>query len=357
MLNAMLNAGLLHATAKHTIKTALAQRYDNLHRKEALKAVATIARFNSQRLSSHQKRIADDYAIQVLGKKQYAPWLYVYTLVSGRFREGWIPDNFFGAVVMPKLNKDLRLVTKFKTFSNVVLKTAALPDVAYYIDGVFYNRGLEVIDIDVLREVIGETWADVFVKKDGSGRGMGVTKLPIKVISKDIFREIGNCVIQSPIQQHNFFEEIIPGSVATVRATTVKDTNGKISLRASYLRIGRKDTAWIQSDNSVRVSIIDKHGELDRFGYTQDWRRWLTHPDTNFVFAKKRIPRFTDAVDACIRLHASVPHFTILGWDITVSHKEEIKVLEWNGEHCDIKFSEATTGPCFTGLAWESLRE
>jgi hypothetical protein len=32
-------------------------------------------------------------------------------------------------------------------------------------------------------------------------------------------------------------------------------------------------------------------------------------------------------------------------------------VLEWNSKHCDIKFSEASTGPCFLGLDWEQYRE
>jgi hypothetical protein len=56
-------------------------------------------------------------------------------------------------------------------------------------------------------------------------------------------------------------------------------------------------------------------------------------------------------------LHATVPHFTIVGWDIAIGSDDEIKLIEWNGCHCDIKFSEATTGPCFTGLNWESLKE
>ena len=50
-------------------------------------------------------------------------------------------------------------------------------------------------------------------------------------------------------------------------------------------------------------------------------------------------------------------HFTIIGWDIIVDDNEKIQIIEWNGEACDIKFSEATTGPCFLGLHWEKYRE
>ena len=93
--------------------------YHKHHEQEALMAVQTIEKFNRQKLSHRLKKQADDYAIQVLGKKLYAPWLYVYTLVSdGNFKEGWIPDNFFGKLVIPELNR-LRSITNVKTFSNL----------------------------------------------------------------------------------------------------------------------------------------------------------------------------------------------------------------------------------------------
>jgi hypothetical protein len=332
------------------------QGYDKHHEQEALTATQTIEKFNCQKLLPRQKQLADDYAIQVLGKKVYAPWLYVYTLVSGgSFKEGWIPDNFFGKLVVPKINK-LRQITHFKTFSNVALKTESIPDVAYYIDGVFYTREFKVIDVTFLREIIGDTSKNVFVKKDESGRGKGVFKLVLGDINEDTFKRIGDCVVQLPIQQHEFFEHIISGSVATVRITTVKNNDGKIDLRASYLRLGRGNTAWVQSDNSVRVAIVDRNGELDTFGYTENWRRWLSHPDSNFSFYKQRVPQFKEAVEYCLKLHALVPHFAIIGWDIAISYDDKVKLLEWNGDHCDIKFSEATTGPCFTGLNWERLK-
>jgi hypothetical protein len=67
---------------------------------------------------------------------------------------------------------------------------------------------------------------------------------------------------------------MVSGPVATIRLTTVKDQAGRIELRAAYLRLGRKNTPWVQSDNSVRVAINNSTGELDTFDYTQDSRRW-----------------------------------------------------------------------------------
>src|SRR5262249_1661874 len=230
--------------------------------------------------------------------------------------------------------------------------------IAYYIDGVFYDKDFGIIDIAALREIIAGSYSDVFIKRDGGHRGEGVRKLAATDLHENMFEQFGNCVIQSPIKQHDFFEEIISGSVGTIRMTTVKNRGGNIEMRASYLRLGRSDTAWVQSANSLRVAIIDGNGELDSFGYTtQDWRRWLAHPDTNFVFSKQRIPRFKEAVETCVKLHALIPQFTIIGWDVTIGNDDRIKLIEWNAGQPGIKFSEAASGPCFTGLNWERLRE
>ena len=342
---------------RKAVRFARVYFFDANHKEVAMKAVHVMQEHNSQKLTPRLKKLVDDYSVEVLGSKRYAPWLYVYALGRGKFKQGWMPENFFQRLVIPKINKDLRHMTDYKSFSNVVLKTEALPDIAYYIDGIFYDKQFCVINILELRELIFTSQIKIFAKKDNSGgRGTGVMKLTDEELTEDYFQRFGNCVIQSWIKQHEFFEEIISGSVATIRITTVKDKIGRIDMRAAWLRLGRRDTSWVRADNSLRVAIMDNNGDFDSFGYTQDWRRWSAHPDTGFTFENKRIPKFKEAIDACIELHNKIPHFTIISWDVTVDDDEKIKVIEWNGDACAIAFSEATTGPCFLGLDWEKYR-
>jgi hypothetical protein len=49
-----------------------------------------------------------------------------------------------------------------------------------------------------------------------------------------------------------------------------------------------------------------------------------------------------------------VPFTSIIGWDVAVDENHNVKVMEWNGDHNDIKFSEATQGACFSDRGWES---
>ena len=103
------------------------------------------------------------------------------------------------------------------------------------------------------------------------------------------------------------------------------------------------------------VAVLDLNGALDSVGYGGDWRKWHFHPDTQFVFEGKKIPYFTKVVETCINLHSLVPHFKAIGWDTCITEDGNVKVMEWNAVYPGVKFHEATVGPCFHGLNWESL--
>jgi hypothetical protein len=357
-VNTMLNLGNIKASAKQfALKQGWIDWYEDMHKKEALQIVNSIQQYNSVKLTPQLKKTADDYAIDVFGDKKYAPWLYVYSLIKGEFLEGWIPDNFYGRYVYPALNKELFVVAEFKSFSDIVFKSEAFPDIAYYIDGFFYNRDLQLISIADLKAIVNETGDKVFLKKDHSKRGNGIAKLGADEINENNIKAFGNCVIQSAIHQHEFFDQFKTGSAATIRIGTVKEPDGKIDMRMSSIRFGPKASEWLQSANTVRVAVINSEGDLDAHGYTGDeWKKSLAHPDTDVAFANKRIPQFKQAMETCIKLHEHVPHYGIIGWDVTVDKDEKIKIMEWNAGHSGITFTEATLGPRFIGLNWEKLR-
>jgi hypothetical protein len=57
----------------------------------------------------------------------------------------------------------------------------------------------------------------------------------------------------------------------------------------------------------------------------------------------------------CLSLHEKLPFARTIGWDVVVDQHENVAVMEWNGWHNDIKFSEAADGPCFADLGWQNL--
>lgn len=300
-------------------------------------------------------RRANEYAREVLGSIRFAPWLHVYSAVSGHFAEGWIPSNYYGTVVSPLKNGVVGPLTDLKTMTRRILHTAALPDLAYVIDGAFYSAELTHVADEDLCALLFAHDDRVFFKEDDTDQGKGLAILHQGEVRPAELRRSVDGVFQAPIHQHDFFADLSPRSTATIRITTVKTPASAVEVRAAYLRVGRANDEFVKSASSFRIPLNQETGELAPFGYMHDWRRADAHPDTHATFAGRSIPCFAKAAALCLSWHASFPYLACIGWDVCVDRNQEIKLMEWNGRQNDIKFSEATSGPCFQGLGWENL--
>ena len=137
----------------------------------------------------------------------------------------------------------------------------------------------------------------VVFKLDGSRQGNGVYVFDRGNFDRETIKSLGNGVIQKFITQHRVFNAFASKPVATLRLT----------------------------------------------------------PDSGVRFSGVKIPAFAQCVATVLDLHQRIPFARCIGWDVTVDADENVQVMEWNGEHNDVKFSEATQGPCFSDLKWERL--
>lgn len=318
------------------------------------KSLVDIEKFLGKTLTPALRRQADEYAKDVLGDLEYAPSLHFYSAMQGRFREGWMPENFYHLVVVPRISFGFAEISSKKSLSNRILRTPALPDIAYYIGGDFYDRDYTPIDRVKLTD-LAKPYGAVFVKGDDSGRGEKVRKVAAKALMDYPFD--GNCVIQRAIQQHPFFEEFVAGVVATLRITTVKSPSGHFGMREAAVRFGRSGAEWLTAGENVAAQIVDGMGTLDELAYTSDWNGWKAHPDTGTMFGGRQVPYFADAVALCESLHAVLPHVAIVGWDVAIDADGKAELIEWNAGHCGIAGPEALIGPLFADLNWERFAD
>jgi len=167
--------------------------------------------------------------------------------------------------------------------------------------------------------------------------------------------KLGNGVFQSFIVQHASLSDFPSAAVSTLRLTTVLNASGSPSLRASYLRFGAADDTHVSSKTHIRVPINSHTGETEGVGYTPGWKQIRCYPDSDISFSNFKYPKFTKACALVLALHKNVPFVHSIGWDVCVNSEQEVKLMEWNAGHNDIKFSEATQGPCFHDLGWEKF--
>lgn len=300
------------------------------------------------KLSEQLSKQCDAYAIKILGSKKYSPWLKVYALAANQFRNGWIPDNYYGDIVLSTAK--LGALSEHKTLNSMIFRNVELLDVFYVINHRFYDVNYKLVNTKKAIELLSNN-KHVF-KQDNVSRGRG-----IHIISKSFMPNwelMGDGVIQRYVNQHQFLNEFTPNSVATFRVTS-KVVNGNVKIIGCFLRFGRDIDNYVKADSLIRVSVCTETGKLDKYGYLPDWRRIQEHPDSKVSFENKIVPAISNILAYCRELHRNLLFVECIGWDIALDEKEKIQLLEWNGLHNDIKFHEAMSGPNFTDMNWEEI--
>src|SRR5699024_6016441 len=231
---------------------------------------------------------ADEYAVDVLGSKRFAPWLYVYAATAGEFREGWIPDNYYMSVVLPAIEgryaglSDTRSMT-----ARIFGDEDEIPDSGYVVRGRTFNASLEpVTSLDEFTELVFAGGQRVVFKADTSVRGRGV-----QILDRDRFRQTAGTlpdgVLQPFIDQHEAFAEFDLRSVCTLRMTSVVEPDGQIAVRAAYMRFGRDTDEYVSADSEIFVPISSAAGAFGSIGYMVNWLEVERHPDSGVEFAGK----------------------------------------------------------------------
>ena len=343
-------------TAKKIAKAALRRHYARNHLRAARFRLATLEAAYGP-LNPADRARCDTYAVEVLGHKKFAAWLYVYAHVAGEFRDGWIADNFYDECVLPHNSGPYGELSGLRSLNMRLFDAPEFPDLAAQINGMVIARDGSVVRDKDLGEVLFAQADRVIFKSDSSQSGIGVVVLDRAGFDPRRVRSLGAGIFQTFVRQHEVFQRLgNTPAVATLRLTTVADETGQISLRGGYLRFGQNNDAYLRSANEVNAVVDLATGELSPVGYLPNWLRIDRHPNSDLPFAGQSIPNFQACRAVALRCHARMPYVRCIGWDMTVDSDGAVKVMEWNGGHNGIKFAEATQGPCFADLDWHRLR-
>jgi hypothetical protein len=304
-------------------------------------------------LDARTKRQITQYSREVLGSIDYAPWLMVYAMYRGKFMEGWIPDDYFGRVVMPQANTGYRTIGKANTLSARLVQTNRFPDKVCFANGTWFRPDGTRLKASQIRSEIFDGSETAFLKREGKSMGEGIIILNRETFDADELTTIGSFVVQRAIVQAQWFEAISPGCVATLRITTGLPFGGTPGMCGAYLRLGCSGARFVATATALKVPVIDQDGALGPFASDPTWVRYRRHPDTGCAFVGLTIPCFKEAVAICEELHARVPQFSVIGWDVAITDAGDIEIMELNLGHPLVSFLEPAVGPCFKEFNFE----
>ena len=333
----------------------LNRRPPEYHARHAARVAQILQDLNQagKTLKRSDVKLCENYAIDVFRHKAFTPWLLAYTAVSGNFKEGWIPDNFYGEKVVPEIQGPYGRMSLLKSMSPAVLNSPSFPDLAMQINGTLFDRAYEHLSFDEARKRLFEHADHIVFKADGSGQGKSIHFLDQDSFNRETVARLGSGVFQRRIQQHAFFQAFSGAAVAAVRITTVVEPTGKISPRAAYMCLPIGSDTHVQGSSRIRMPVDLSNGALAEIALDARWLECLAHPTSGETFAGKKIPAFKACVRTVIAHHQRIAFVGSVGWDVVVDSDGEVQILEWNGFHNGIGFSEATQGPCFADLGWE----
>ena len=332
----------------------LSYRYHHYSVREARRVLKSIETAKGPLLRQIVKH-CDDYSRDVFGHRHFAAWLYVYSAVAGQFREGWIPDNYYGSIVVPQLKGDYGVIARRKSLNSMIFSHNSFPDILSYDNGLFVDTECRVLRPDSIKDKLFADQERVVYKLNNSAQGKGIFFFDRESFDLGAIFQLGDGLFQSCITQHEVFQEFVRESVATLRMTTVSEDDGTTSLRACYLRLSSRIDTHVRSEDSIQIPIDVKIGAFYNVGFTTDWLEIDRHPMSRVKFEGKFIPAYDACVKLVTMLHRKVPAARCIGWDLAIDEKGDVKVMEWNAGNNGINFSEATQGPCFSDLHWERL--
>ncbi|MFV2002935.1 MAG: sugar-transfer associated ATP-grasp domain-containing protein [Paracoccaceae bacterium] len=312
-----------------------------------------VAQFPDHALSRAQKRMITQYARDVFGDAAHAGSLMTFAAFRGEFVEGWIPWTYYLAVLLPRWNNHPLIGAK--TMSRRFVDPDLMPDLAYRVRDCWIDRDYRPVEPDALAGILFRDHQHVFIKADLGASGTDVTKVSRAGFDAAAHAVKGNLAVQAPVTQHGFFDQITPDSVATIRLTTVKQIGARAVCPGCHIRIGINSADIVANVNSVEVGIMDELGTMGEFGKLHDWTRVDQHPQTGFRFGGQLIPGFAKAQELCLRLHDSIPHLTIVGWDIAIDQSGAPRLIEMNTSGPGFDGCQILVGPRFAGLGWEDV--
>ncbi len=294
------------------------------------------------------------YAKEQYGSILFMPWLKVYFIISGKFPYDCIPDNYMDYYVLPKINKNYRMIAKTKTLTKRILNTDLLNDEFFVINKHIYDKDMQMINFDILMDTLMRNRKKYIVKRDDSSGSQHIYIINFENFDKQKLINFGDSVIQRMINQDEEYLPLSQTIATTLRVSTLLDDKGYVKVIGSYVRLYYDHSDIFNPNRKIRI-MVKSNGQLNEIGHNEKYMEISINPLSNTPLNQYCIPHINEAYEVCIKLHKQIPQFSYIGWDIAFDKDEGIRLLEWNTQYPNITYLESVSGPIFKDQLWNNI--
>ena len=313
-------------------------------------------------LSREQEAEIKEYYKTLLGIDIPLEWHRYFYKRTGVYSVRYIPTSLYYTEIIGKINQmKFERAYSDKNLTDHLLKGIKFPEtVLKNLNGYFYLDGVTV-DKETAISACSDL-SDVIIKPTLQSHGVGVKKFSVQngITSIDgeslehLFdRYKSNFIIQKVVHQHELLDALNPSSVNTIRILTYR-SGMEVLVPYTVIRIGRQ--GWdIDNETAGGISTrINRDGTLAKYAYGSPGNDGIEKTDSGIVLDGYKIPTYEKAVETVKKLHLQLPHFNLIGWDISIDTEGEPVLIEWNVWP---ELSQSANGPAFGEYTERILKE
>lgn len=303
-------------------------------------------------------------------------WNILYQHVNGIISKNYIPESIFYFEIESRLNNLMMRVAygdknsyyRFQSKNEFYI----LPEVfCHNIRGINYDKAFQSKEIiDLQKELHYGKYIIKPSLESGGGKNIGVfeytqtgitfhqnakTPLFLNRLEEILIIYKKDFVIQSYIEQHDYFKQLNSSSVNTMRVMTYRSVkDDSIHVLQRIMKVGQKnyltDNEWTGS-NTIGVNA---EGELNTFAVNKFGVK--TEVVNGIKLADLPHNPFVKKVDkAAIEIASNFFYSRLLGIDFAISKNGEVIFVEVNHAYNGINYFQYNNGPLFNDFTDEII--
>lgn len=346
---------------KRAINSILEHRI-NLITKKKLKKIYT----NIHKTIRFDKNVEREFSKLwfAFDHKPDVKYLYICSAINGIKSFQYVPENIYYNKIEPTLNnKAYALAYADKNFYErylIEFKEHFPKSLIRGLNGILTDESYSPINLNLekIKELIDSN-SEYILKPSVETSGGENVRLFTNFEFKDDPRKFygliltainsykGNFVLQDKISPHKWFNRFNETSLNTVRLFTYRSVlDNQVIPVSAVLRFGRKGSIVDNQAAGGLTCGICREGKLSSFAIDKMGNK-IFNIEALKENKNNEVPFFNEMIQLVSRVASKYPYQRLLGFDISIDSKDNIKLLEINCKNIEINFLQMNNGPLF----------
>lgn len=298
---------------------------------------------------AHKKELSPFY--ESIGFKVSMMYADFYSQLNGIYSDKYIPMDLYYFYILPALNRfDFRGAYTDKNMYVTLFRGVRQPTtVIKNMNGIYYIGDEEIVPKSVAIDHASRETSDCIIKPTvNTCNGMGISMLQNKTggVKEQIEKYAKNFIVQRKVKQHSQMCRLNESSLNTLRVHTYRDLNGRIYYLKgkTFLRFGGEGTVRDNVSSGGGCCVVRDDGSVCDSVY--HFKQMNIDSLVSKGISDFKVPNYDKVINLVEKLHAHLPYFDFIGWDIAIEMDGLPLFIEFNVEP-DVEIPQMLAGVFF----------